>query len=213
MNVKQANLITGGLSNPSKMPGRAYNISAYDCKRGSELAKIAGTVCASCYARKGRYSFPNVQNALNKRKQAFGHPEFISAMVYLIKKQSPRYFRWFDSGDLQDTKMLGTICAIACLTPDTKHWLPTKERNIVLNYAYKEQGHIPDNLIIRISAPYINEHVDTWLWAHYSEVHTKDKENTKEQVYYCPAHLQGNKCGDCRVCWSANIPIVSYLKH
>jgi len=42
MKIKEANSITGGLSNPSKMPGRAYSIPASRCNVGSKLAKRLG---------------------------------------------------------------------------------------------------------------------------------------------------------------------------
>jgi hypothetical protein len=58
---KQAREITGGLSKPSKMPGPAHNLPAQACKTGAKLVKVPGSVCAGCYALKGRYRFKNVQ--------------------------------------------------------------------------------------------------------------------------------------------------------
>ena len=40
MKIKEAKEITGGLSNPSKMPGKAYSIPASRCHVGSRLAKL-----------------------------------------------------------------------------------------------------------------------------------------------------------------------------
>ena len=57
MNKKEAKEITGGLSKPSKMPGHAYNLPAWRCKTGVKLQAVAGSVCAGCYAMKGRYRF------------------------------------------------------------------------------------------------------------------------------------------------------------
>jgi len=67
MKVKDLDSITGTLSKPSKMPGWSYGIPAKECKTGSKLAKIPGTVCHGCYALKGCYLFPNVQAAQYKR--------------------------------------------------------------------------------------------------------------------------------------------------
>ena len=53
MKLKEAKEITGGLSNPSKMPGKAYSIPASRCNVGSRLAKVKGSVCEGCYALKG----------------------------------------------------------------------------------------------------------------------------------------------------------------
>ena len=52
---KEARQITGGLSKPSKMPGPAHNLPAQACKTGAKLVKVPGSVCAGCYALKGRY--------------------------------------------------------------------------------------------------------------------------------------------------------------
>ena len=45
MKAKELDQLTGTLSKPSKMPGWAYGIPAKECKVGSKLAKIPGTVC------------------------------------------------------------------------------------------------------------------------------------------------------------------------
>ena len=57
----------GGCSLPGKMPGVAWGAPAKHCRAGSELAKIDGTVCNACYARKGTYGFKNVQAKLEER--------------------------------------------------------------------------------------------------------------------------------------------------
>ena len=40
MLIKDAKKITGSLGKPSKMPGFAYGLPAWECKTGSKLAKI-----------------------------------------------------------------------------------------------------------------------------------------------------------------------------
>ena len=72
---KEAREITGGLSKPSKMPGPAHNLPAVACKTGAKLAQVPGSVCAGCYALKGRYRFNNVQAALQRRLKALEHPQ------------------------------------------------------------------------------------------------------------------------------------------
>ena len=71
---KEAREITGGLSKPSKMPGPAHNLPAVACKTGAKLVQIPGSVCAGCYALKGRYRFNNVQQALQRRLQGARAP-------------------------------------------------------------------------------------------------------------------------------------------
>ena len=56
MKVTEAKKITGSLTRTSKMPGLSYSLPAWECKTGSKLRKIKGSVCASCYALKGNYT-------------------------------------------------------------------------------------------------------------------------------------------------------------
>jgi hypothetical protein len=53
--------IIGGFLASGQNAFDLMGISATRCKVGSKLAKIDGTVCNSCYARKGTYSIKNVQ--------------------------------------------------------------------------------------------------------------------------------------------------------
>ena len=44
---------------------------------------------------------------------------------------------------------------IAKNTPKIKHWLPTKEYQLIRQYE-KEFGEFPKNLIVRVSAPMVD---------------------------------------------------------
>ena len=50
MKIKEAEAITHTLSKPGKMPGFAYSTPAHECKTGTKLRAVAGSVCANCYA-------------------------------------------------------------------------------------------------------------------------------------------------------------------
>ena len=125
MKIKEAHSITGGLSNPSKMPGRSYSIPASRCKVGGKLAKVKGSVCEGCYALKGTYVWSNVQKALEKRYQSLADVRWVNSMAFLINQQSKDFFRWHDSGDIQSITHFHKIVQVCKLTPSTKHWLPT----------------------------------------------------------------------------------------
>ena len=156
---KEARQITGGLSKPSKMPGPAHNLPAVACKTGAKLVKVPGSVCAGCYALKGRYRFKNVQAALSRRLQALQDPRWVSAMVTLIKDQD--WFRWHDSGDIQSVEHLKNIFEVCKLTPDTRHWLPTQERQ----YLPADPATVPSNLIIRLSGSKVDGPAPkAWPW-------------------------------------------------
>ena len=84
---KEAERITGGLSTPGKMPEGSYNLPASACQTGAKLREIPGTPCYKCYAFKGRYNFPNVKDALQRRLASLGHPDWVEAMTTLVKKK------------------------------------------------------------------------------------------------------------------------------
>ena len=202
MNKKEAKEITGGLSAPGKMPEGSYNLPASACKTGAKLREIPGTPCFGCYAFKGRYNFSNVQQALRRRLQSLNHPDWVRAMVVLIKGK--KHFRWHDSGDLQGPKHLTNIFEVCKLTPETMHWLPTQERGLL---QYLDPDIIPTNLIIRLS----NAKNDTKpgnAWSHWSTVVTKPRAG-----HICPAPEQGNNCGSCRACWNKDINEIQYRIH
>lgn len=201
--VKQAREITGGISSPSKMPGHSFSIPARRCTTGSKLRQVPGSVCSMCYALKGNYKrFPRVEKALEKRYQLLNHPQWIDAMALLISKTGDSYFRWHDAGDIQSVEHLRNIFAVCRLTPQVKHWLPTRETRIVQKIS---PGDVPANLVIRISSHMIDQAPVKW-WPHTSTV-VSDHSQT------CPAPSQGNKCEDCRACWNKSVQTVSYSAH
>ena len=195
---KEAKEITGGLSAPSKMPGPSYNLPAQACITGAKLVKVMGSVCKGCYALKGRYNFNNVRLALARRLESLDHPQWVFAMTVLIKGEE--VFRWHDSGDLQSSWHLKRIFEVCEATPETSHWLPTREAK----FLPLSTDSIPKNLIIRMSSHMIDQKpVKFWPWT--STVSTGS--------FTCPASKQGNECKSCRNCWSREVANVSYPKH
>ena len=203
MNLKEAKKITGGLSSPSKMPGYAYNLPAWRCITGVKLQAVEGSVCAGCYAMKGRYRFPNVKDALNRRLNSLTHPKWISAMAFLITHYSKKqpWFRWHDSGDLQGIDHLKNIFMVCNLTSWIQHWMPTREVKILKGI---QPEVVPKNLIIRVSSHMIDQ-APVNFWPHTSTVVRAGKT--------CPAQEQGNECGSCRQCWDKGVNNVAYPKH
>ena len=198
---KEAKKIVGGLSKPSKMPGPAYNLPAAACITGAKLVKVPGSVCAGCYALKGRYRFNNVQAALQRRLQAIASPQWVKAMTVLVSGHP--FFRWHDSGDIQSIEHLKNIFKVCENTPGTRHWLPTREARFL---KLVQPEDVPKNLIIRLSGHMIDQPAATW-WPHTSTVTTAPGSRT------CPAPEQGNACGSCRACWDHGTPNIAYGKH
>jgi hypothetical protein len=213
MTPKEATQITGGLSAPSKMPSFGYSIPAQRCRVGTKLHAVPGSVCYKCYARKGRYLFGNVKNALERRFQALQHPQWVEAMSLLInaKCADVPYMRWHDSGDLQSVKHLTNICEVCSKTPKVNHWLPTREYKIVDDYV-RSGAKIPANLTIRLSALMLDGSAPSLHGLPTSSVSTRSVA-VPGVVFSCPAPKQGNQCGTCRACWEKSTPRVDYAYH
>ena len=199
MKTSEAWALVGGLSKPSKMPGWAIGIPAKECKTGSKLRLIPNSVCSECYALKNCYMFKVVQEAQYKRLKAIAHPQWVEAMATLINSKKPDVFRWHDSGDVQDVQHLEKIFEVCRLTPEKRHWMPTREAWIK-NHMHKA----PANLVVRFSSPMIDQG-PVKSWANTSTVVTSGAT--------CPSAQQGNECRDCRNCWNKEIKNISYGQH
>ena len=201
MNILEAKEITGSLSKPSKMPGWSYGLPAKECKTGGKLQNVKGSTCFDCYALKGCYVFKVVQNAQYYRLKAIKDRRWVQAMALQINNKRSKEFRWHDSGDIQDLKHLAKIFKVCKLTPEIKHWLPTREA-----WVKKFIPAAPANLNIRFSMPMIDQEA-AGGWDNTSTVVTdKTKAN-------CPAPQQGNECKSCRACWDKSIKNIAYLAH
>ena len=200
----------------SKMPGSTFAQDSFACKVGSKLAKVKGSVCESCYARKIQRLRPSVNQGWSANYEkatrliATNPTQWIKACVFQIlriaDKTGEQYHRWFDSGDIDSVDQLKAIVQVCLATPDIAHWLPTRELAIVRQWQ-AQGGVIPSNLVIRLSAPMVD--MRPVKGANTSTVH---KQNAPHG-YACPARTQGNQCGDCRACWDASVANVSYPKH
>lgn len=209
MTTKRAIEICHTLSDPSKMPEKAYSLPIHACKTGSKLREVKGTVCNVCYAGTGCYKFGSTQRALEKRLASLKHPEWVLAMATLI--YGTGHFRWFDSGDLQGVWMLDNIVRVAELTPNTYHWMPTKERKMVHTWLKEKAKAFPDNLCVRISNSCIDPAPQTKQHDLYQTCSTFHKE--APVGFECQATKRNGTCGSCRACWDKTIAHVSYPLH
>lgn len=178
MSLAEAVSIAGSLGVPSKMPGYSYGLDARRCHRGSEMAKVPGSICRGCFALHGFYATWRPALVARERRHAgLEHPRWVDAMVRLINhyclpvvtdelratfadielsdeldhKGGIPFFRWHDSGDLQGVWHLENIVEVCERTEAVRHWLPTREYEYVAAFR-AAGGVIPDNLVIRLSA-------------------------------------------------------------
>lgn len=200
----------------SKMPGSTFAQDSFACNVGSKLAQVKGSICEACYARKLQKLRPSVDKGWKANYEkatrliATNPDQWVKACVFQINRIADKtgelFHRWFDSGDLDSVAQLDAIVQVCLATPTIKHWLPTRELELVRQWQ-KQGGVIPDNLVIRLSAPMVD--MRPVKGSNTSTVHKQ-----KEPVgWACPARTQGNACGSCRACWDKSVANVSYPKH
>ena len=208
---KDASMLTGGLTQTSKMPCKSYSLPTEACQTGFKMSKIAGSVCFFCYANNGFYKLyeKTIKPAQFARLDSINDPSWVDAMVSLIGLDP--YFRWHDSGDLQGVWHLEKIVQVAQLTPNCKHWLPTREYAIIKAFI-SAGGVIPKNLIVRLSGMYPDKPVQVPVSLQGVKGITTSNVHTKKPLgLACKAPEQAGECRDCRACWTDKP--VSYLMH
>ena len=211
MNKTQAKTVAGSITSTSKMPCNSYSLPTVACITGYKMSKIAGSICSTCYANKGNYVqyANNIEPAQHARLDSLTDKLWVSAMAAHIGNDS--YFRWHDSGDLQGLWHLEKIAQVAQLTPNCMHWLPTREYSMVKQYIAKH-GQLPKNLIVRLSAMYVDKAVTIPASLQGQANVTVSNVHTSTPIgYECNSPKQGGKCLDCRACWSTKP--VSYKIH
>jgi hypothetical protein len=121
------------------------------------------------------------------------------------------FFRWHDSGDLQGLWHLEKIALVAQLTPECMHWLPTREYSMVKQYISKH-GALPDNLIVRLSAMYVDKQVTIPAsLQNQANVTVSNVHTVTPMGLECHAPKNKGQCGECRACWGTEP--VSYQAH
>ena len=190
------------------MPGPSYSLPAERCRIGSLLRFVPGSVCSHCYAMRGRYVFPVVRRAMERRLASINDPRWVEAISSLICRSGAKHFRWHDSGDLQGIRHLEDIVAVSRNLPEVKFWLPTREYRTV--EAFKRcGGEIPENLCIRYSAHLVDQSAPTQYRMPVSIVCTSA---SRRQIgtHRCNAKGSKNRCGRCRACWDTHVRTVEF---
>src|SRR5579872_2492637 len=200
-------ILGSNLHSASKLPGLNFGLPAKACIVGSKLREVPNSTCSKCYAFRAFYNYPSVVAGQYRRLKNLYHPQWVEAMVWLIKDRSKlksfknkqldnKYFRFHDSGDLQSVQHLENIAEVARQLRTHRFWLPTREYKIVEDWL--NQGYVrPKNLIIRLSAHIIDGPLPLALArrlnVRVSGVHTHDAALPKG-VWACPSKSQGNRC-------------------
>ena len=214
LSARDCEYVTGGLTATSKMPGPSYGLPPDMCPTGSAMRRVKGSVCSGCYAAKGRYCFGQCRAALMYRARAIRHPMWVEAMTEAIRRSGSRWFRWHDSGDLQNTGHAINVLEICHRLPGTRFWLPTMEP-VLLRGAVEARG-MPENLTVRLSTPMVDAEPPGRgpAFAACAASRVVTSWEVAGAMPRCPAQeFKQEGCGECRLCWDRDVPVVVYKKH
>lgn len=203
------------LSQTSKMPCKSLSLPIEEtCKGRYDTNGSIKEICESCYAGKGAYNWPNSVNLKAHNHTETRKHDFVPDMINKLYKMP--YFRWFDSGDIENEIMLEKIYQICLETPDTKHWIPTKSRELFDQYLWEMLEYLP-NVKVRYSSPSKHGIYDNI----HGSVAISDKKELTKSMFLCKAKSVGfkkngkpnpKKCHNCRACWH-NDKVVAYEFH
>ena len=122
-------------------------------------------------------------------------------MVTQIKNQ--KWFRWHDAGDIQSLEHLEKIFEVCKQTPETMHWMPTREAQFLKTI---DPATVPKKFN------------NSYEFSHGGPGSCK----ILALDFHCNKHGRGNlPCSqsgrtmfkDCRACWTRSISNISYGKH
>jgi len=215
------------LSDPSKMPGKAWGMTARKA-----CFRLNGDICGGCYADKAAYVWSNVRAAYDARfhwamecmRSPEGRDEFVAVMTRAIGRTKEDYFRVHDSGDFLSAAYAECWFRIALALPNKRFWFPTRvwqrpaaksaESPFVvvgqadpLMTAVRKLASLP-NVTVRPSALNVGDDAPV-----VDGLHAGSSVDYSGAAHKCIAPQQQGKCGDCRHCWDNKFVPVDYAKH
>lgn len=202
--------MTVKLSKTSKLDNvRSWSLQAVETCPGSIDPATGGLVpaCQGCYAIGGNYRFDNVKKPRIFNRQDWKRDGWVSDMVDALRND--RYFRWFDSGDMYDARLAEKMLQVMLLTPDVKHWLPTRMHKFPKFQPILRAMQALPNVMVRPSSDSVTG--DYTPGVHGSTI--VPSLDAPDGVTICHAATNDGKCGPCRACYSKDVAVIGYVAH
>jgi hypothetical protein len=139
-------------------------------------------------------------------------------MVAAIRKSRCTYFRVHDSGDMFNVAYAECWLEVCRQLPEVRFWIPTRAWQqpagplpVIdpLLHTLRRLASLP-NAAVRPSALNFGDYAPVVSGLHAGSTAAMPDVFRARQ---CPAHEQGNRCGDCRACWEQKDTPIAYCKH
>ena len=122
-----------------------WTLPAYKTKSGKLTCPMADSCIKFCYARKGFYTWSNVNKAHEERYEFSKTDEFVSAMIKEIKRKKADYVRVHDSGDYYSKAYLNKWFEIMKALPDVRFYSYTNMVDMM------HKAELPENFDVIFS--------------------------------------------------------------
>lgn len=196
------------LSKTSKLDGiLSWSLQALETCPGSKDSNgELVPACSGCYATTGNYRFSNVKKPRLENREDWKRDTWVNEMV--IKLDSSRYFRWFDSGDMYDIRLANKILAVMKATPWVKHWLPTRMHKFIkFQHTIDAMMELP-NVVVRFSSDSVTGEVIKG-----QTTSTIFSDSVPVGAFECKAYEHEGKCNGCRACYNKDVQVIAYKAH
>lgn len=212
--------VTVKLSDPSKLPCKSYSLPAGETCTGS--VDKHGNIklsCINCYAQKGNYRWKNTKALREFNRQNWRDTQWVNEISDMLNESKDDVFRWFDSGDIYHPKLAEKIYKVMKGTSNTQHWLPTQSYSNPKVLPWLQKMSKLPNVMVRYSSGqtnggFLNQHGSTIV-----QLEQVRNGTVSEKIHVCKVYKDKQtgydvrQCGDCRKCWSKEVPIVAYVQH
>lgn len=187
--------------------------------------------CVSCYAKKGHFLFPNVQDPRTHNQKDWKRGDWVEDMVEVLDEV--RKMRWFDSGDVYHPKLAEKILEVMKKTKHVTHWFPTMSHNIPKLATIIDKMDKLKNVKVRRSSGKVDGTFVKGDGSTIVDVKTARqwiKNGVPKGIVVCPASLTASgdvpqrktknqpsikpvgNCKKCRTCWNGK-ELVAYVRH
>jgi hypothetical protein len=197
------------ISRTSKLGCFSWSLQALDTCPGSR-ADDGSLVpaCSGCYATTGNYVFANVREPREYNRTDWERDGWVDDMVLALTGET--HFRWFDSGDMYAIGLAEKMLDVMRRTPGTMHWLPTRMYKFKKFQSVLAAMRQLPNVVVRPSSDAID---GSFVRALHGSTIVPDADSAPADTVVCGAYARDGKCGDCRACWSKDIPVIAYPAH
>lgn len=201
------------LSAASKMPCKSWSLAAMTTCAGA-IDIVTGDIvdaCEICYARGGFYNMPSVKALRVHNKQDWKRDAFVPE--FIIKLDTERYFRWFDSGDCYSLKLAWKMYAIMVATPWCSHWFPTRQHKFDKFKEVLDAMDALPNVVVRRSSDSISGELVSGSNSSTIVPYVETEINFLGNSEVCLAYEREGKCDTCRACWDKDVEVIIYPAH